>query len=500
MKSAWGGMPVAAPAAEPAQLMTKSPNLALRSWVRLVAEHTLPDAVHWWTGTDQERVELGAALAGARRSQPADADIDRAPVIVSTHRRVDAGPTNVWMSRDDAQTRVWPLFRGSMRKRTMYVVPFMLGAPRSVFCKVGVEITDSPGIVASTDALARTGQRVLDVLANSLDFARGLHSLANQQAGERLILHFPETVETWALGSGSSRNALFCTGTEGLRLASARARDEGWLAEHMSLFSVTDPEGATSHVAVAAADSEGAQEVEATEGAALGWKVSKLGGETCWMRPAEDGRLRAICPDERGWEPSSGVPLDAIVFCGRQARSTPIVYEARSWRHGVYVGATLMREVEGANWATHNPMSMLASCGYNMGDYFSHWLAIGRKLHYAPRIFHVNWFRSDGDGKRLWPGGGHNLRILKWIAQRAKGTAEARTAPLGLTPQLDSFDSAGLDISSDRLEQLLTGNHGALLRQAESARALLAKFGDCLPAPLLMEHRLLVRRLQESLH
>jgi len=218
------------------------------------------------------------------------------------------------------------------------------------------------------------------------------------------------------------------------------------------------------------------------------------------MRPAEDRRLRAICPDVRGWEPSSGVPLSAIIFCGRQARSTPLVYETRSWRHGVYVGATLMREVEGATWVTHNPMSMLASCGYNMGDYFSHWLSIGRKLHYPPKIFHVNWFRSDGEAQRLWPGGGDNMRILKWIAERVDGTAGARTSPLGLTPELESLDLNGLDLPPDRVEQLLSGNHAALLRQAESARQFLAKFGDCLPAQLLMEHRLLVRRLQESLH
>jgi phosphoenolpyruvate carboxykinase (GTP) len=159
-----------------------------------------------------------------------------------------------------------------------------------------------------------------------------------------------------------------------------------------------------------------------------------------------------------------------------------------------------MREVEGATWVTHNPMSMLASCGYNMGDYFSHWLSIGRKLHYPPKIFHVNWFRSDGEAQRLWPGGGDNMRILKWIAERVDGTAGARTSPLGLTPELESLDLNGLDLPPDRVEQLLSGNHAALLRQAESARQFLAKFGDCLPAQLLMEHRLLVRRLQESLH
>jgi phosphoenolpyruvate carboxykinase (GTP) len=202
----------------------------------------------------------------------------------------------------------------------------------------------------------------------------------------------------------------------------------------------------------------------------------------------------------RGWEPSAGVPLSAIVFCGRQGRSTPLVFEARSWRHGVYIGATLMREVEGASALVHNPMSMLGSCGYNMGDYFSHWLAIGRKLQYPPKIFHVNWFRSEGDAQRLWPGGSDNMRVLKWIVERAEGDAEARSCAPGLTPVLASFDCDGLELPQDRLQQLLSCNHAALLRQAESARKFLSKFGDCLPAPLLAEHRSLVRRLQESLH
>jgi phosphoenolpyruvate carboxykinase (GTP) len=268
----------------------------------------------------------------------------------------------------------------------------------------------------------------------------------------------------------------------------------------MTLFSLASPTGVTSHVAVAGADAGGVQELEGIPPLTRGWSVRRLGGETCWLRAAPDGKLRAICPDVRGWEPSSGVALSAIIFCGRQARSTPLVYEARSWRHGVYVGATLMREAEGTGLPVHNPMSMLGSCGYNMGDYFSHWLSIGRKLHYPPKIFHVNWFRSEGDAQRLWRGGADNLRILEWIAERAEGDGAARSSALGFTPDLGAIDREGLDLSPDRLEQLLSGNHAALLRQAESARKFLSKFGDCLPAPLLAEHRSLVRRLQESLH
>jgi GTP-dependent phosphoenolpyruvate carboxykinase len=478
--------------------MSKSPNLSLRSWVNSIAEHTRPDTVHWWAGTNEERAEVASALAEALRDE--SADLDRPPVLVSTHRRVDAGPTNMWMSRDDAQARVWPLFGGSMRQRTMYVVPYMLGAPRSAFCKVGVQITDSPRAVATIDALARAGRGALDQLAGSLDFDRSIHSLASSEKAQRLIVHFPDLVETWSLGSGALINAVLCGGREGLRLASARAREEGWLAEHMALLSATGPDGLTSYVAVAGADPGGIRELEAIPPLTLGWKVRRLGGETCWLRPAEDGKLRAICPDLRSWEPTAGVPVSAIVFCGRQALSTPLVYEARSWRHGVYVGATLMGEIEDAGWVTHNPMSMLGICGYNMAAYFSHWLSIGRKLFYPPKIFHVNWFRSEGGGRRLWPGGADNMRILKWIIERAAGHMRAQCSPLGFIPEFESLDLEGLDLPPHRVEQLLTANHALLLGQAEESLAFLAKFNDSLPAPLLNEHRALVRRLQESLH
>ena len=218
------------------------------------------------------------------------------------------------------------------------------------------------------------------------------------------------------------------------------------------------------------------------------------------MHPAADGRLWAISPEHRDWEPTSGVPLAAIVFCGRQTRSTPLVYETRSWRQGVYVGATLMREAPGSGAITHDPMSMLSACGYNLGDYFVHWLAVGRKLYDPPKIFHANWFRSDGEGRRLWPGGADNIRLFRWIAERVDGTARARETPVGMTPDLESFDRQGLSLSEEQLEQQLSCSHGALLRQAESARKFLMKVGDTLPTSLLTEHRNLVRRLEQSLH
>jgi phosphoenolpyruvate carboxykinase (GTP) len=207
-----------------------------------------------------------------------------------------------------------------------------------------------------------------------------------------------------------------------------------------------------------------------------------------------------IAPHRDGAWASKAVRIDAIILCGRQSRSSPLVYEARSWRHGVYMGATLVDEVGGTEHPHHDPMGMLGYCGYNMGDYLSHWLEVGRKLHYPPKFFHINWFRCDADGKRVWRGGPESMRVLKWIAERIDGTKAARLTPVGLTPELDSLDLEGLDITQDGMLQLLTGNHRALLRQAERSLAFLSQFGDTVPPPLLTEHRYLVRHLQESLH
>jgi phosphoenolpyruvate carboxykinase (GTP) len=586
-----------AEARERRRSMKKPPNLALHSWVRTVTEHALPERVHWWTGTPAERAELTAKMVQAReltaldpklhprsflyRTPPESAGGIGTPTLVSTHRRVDAGPTNHWLSRDDAHRRLWPLFRGAMRRSTLYVVPYLLGPARSRFGKVGVELTDSPYVTLALDMMTRTGSAATDELGSSVDFARGLHCVARLGATKRLILHFPETVETWSIGSSNLQDGLFCSGNQGLRLASARAREEGWLAEHMSLFALTDPQGRTTYVAVAFADGCLASELAPPLSQHLGWKLEKLGGDSCWMRPGDDGRLWGVTPEQGLWQSVSelgmqpspagdalftdvalraggrvwwegqaaldahesvedwrgqawtaqaaatlaahplahcvlarppttahpnparsakGVPVSAIVFCGRDARATPLVYEARSWRHGVYVGATLASEMPGAGLGELDPMAMLRGCGYNLGDYFSHWLAIGRKLHSPPKLFHVNQYREGGDGRRLWPGGRDNVRILRWIAERVEGSGGAQPSSLGFTPEPDSLELDGLDIPRDRLLQALSGNHGALLRQAERARTFLARFGDSLPAPLFTEHRQLVRRLQESLH
>ncbi len=499
-RARWHGPCFDAPSLPTVRKKRTSPGVALEAWVNAISRHTEPETIHWWSGSTADRDLASERVTKMRQEGPTHIDLERPQILVSTHRRIDAGPTNLWVSREDAQSRLWPLLRGCMRGRAMYVVPYLLGPPSSRFCRVGVQITDSPHVALDIDAKTRAGKVALDHPASSAAFARGLHCREAVRGAQRLLVHFPELVETWSIGSDSLREAQLCVGIEGLRLASARAREEGWLAERMSLFSLTRAKGSTRFLAAAAADSGGMAELEAELRSSADARLSRIGGESSWMRVGDDGRLWAVSPEEKTGESPVGVPVDAVVWCGRQTRSTPLIYEAQSWRHGVYMGATLMREAEGASWPTYDPMSMLAVCGYNMGDYFSHWLSIGRKLVYPPKFFHINWFRVDAEGRRLWPGGAENIRILKWMGERMDGTGGAVPSPLGRTPDVAELDLRGLDMSHERLLQALSCDQAALLAQAESARQFLFKFGDCLPATLLNEHRQLVRRLQESVH
>lgn len=478
--------------------LMKSRNLALRSWVDAIARHTEPSSVQVWTGTDAERAHLLEICAG--QPSPLDVAAGHSPVFVATHRRADAGPTNQWLSIDEAQAITWPRFAGAMRGRAMYVVPYLLGGPRASLCKIGVQITDSPHVVLTMHEQLRVGRRPLDQLAGSPDFARAIHCLGTTNLTQPIIVHFPDTVETWSLGSGSRSNALLYCGPEGLRLASSRAREEGWLAERMTLLVLRSPEGRRWYFAVASAAHGRFSEEAASCGKVGGFTLAQLSSEVCWMSPRTDGRLWAMNPEAQESEAAVGVPLSGLVFSGKQSRSTPLVYEARSWRHGVSIGAMLARESAGTQLMTHDPMSMLECCGYNMGDYFAHWLAVGRKLNCPPKIFHVNWFRASAEGRRLWPGGVENIRVFRWMAERIDGGSAARGSPLGFVPDEDSLDLSGLDVSREQIQQLNLCNHGALLREAESARQFLSRFGDVLPPGLLKEHARLVRGLQESLH
>jgi phosphoenolpyruvate carboxykinase (GTP) len=582
-------------------------NSALDSWVQSVAAHTQPSRIHWCDGSEEERALLEREMLSAgtlveldpkehprsflHRSDPTDVARTEHLTFISTTRDVDAGPTNNWMSRERAENSVWPLFAGAMKGRTLYVVPYLMGPASSPFSRVGVEITDSPYVVLNLRIMTRMGNAARQHLGASERFVRGLHSLGDLSPERRFIVHFPETREIWSIGSGYGGNALLSKKCHALRIASVQAREEGWLAEHMLILGLTNPEGRTHYVAAAFPSACGKTNLAMLVPTLPGWKVDTVGDDICWMHPGEDGRLWAINPeagmfgvapgtstktnpnamksldhdviftnvalragrrvwwegmskldanesleDWRGakWEPSSttpaahpnsrftaplrqcpsasgsfelsrGVPISAIVFGGRRSKLAPLVYQAQSWQHGVYVGATMVSETTAAATGAvgvprNDPMAMLPFCGYNMGDYFAHWLSFEKRLTRPPGVFHVNWFRTGNDGRFLWPGFGDNVRVLKWILERTEGRAEAREAPIGLLPREDALDVSGLDLPRERLSSLLAVDGAAWLEESERARAFLERFGEQLPQGLLAEHRALVKRLHESLH
>ena len=581
---------------------TLSTNPALLAWARTVAEHAEPNRIQWCDGTNAERAEIVRGLIDTgqllelnseahprsfiHRTHPNDAEPVATREFVATHKAVDAGPTNNWLSRDEAHGTLWPSFRGSMRGRTMYVVPYALGPLHSRFTSIGVQLTDSPYIVLCLGLMTRTGRAVLDRLGHARKFVRGVHSTGAISAERRFLVHFPDLAEAWSLGSANPESAMLSKSSHALRIASVQAREEGWLAEHMSLLGVTDPDGRTRYIAAVASNARERAELASAAVSLPGWKVELLGRDVCWMRPGDDGQLWAINPesgicdsvqslrrgasaaldssstdalfnnvallsgarvwwdglapldfdervlDWRGmpWSPrvavspaahpratfiaarrglghgssaferNQGVPISAILLCGGHTRSLPLVYEARTWRHGVFMGATLTSMAGDADTPRHDPFGMRDHCGYNLGDYLDHWLAVGRKLNRPPKFFQVNWHRTGADGRRLWPGGAENIRVLKWLLERVDGAASARETSLGYVPTDESLELAGLDLPQDRLLQLLTGNQPALLRQAVQALEFLGRFRAQLPAAVLSEHRSLIRRLQESLH
>lgn len=584
-----------------------SVNPALRAWVRKVAEHTRPARIHWCDGSEEERAALEKELVAAgslveldpethprsflHRSDPTDVARTEHLTFISTSHPDDAGPTNNWMSFDEADQRVLPLFSGAMAGRTLYVVPYLMGPAGSPFSRAGVQITDSPYVVLSLRIMTRMGRVALDHLGASTNFVRGMHSLGDLSPDRRFIVHFPETLEIWSIGSGYGGNALLSKKCHALRIASVQARREGWLAEHMLVLGLTSPEGRTHYVAAAFPSACGKTNLAMLVPALPGWKVDTVGDDICWMHPGQDGRLWAINPeygmfgvapgtsrrtnpnavgslghdtiftnvalrqgrrvwweglsslradevlqDWRGadWKPGAaspaahpnsrftvalrqcpsasgsfdlqtGVPISAILFGGRRAKLAPLVYEARSFRHGVHIGATMVSETTAAATGAvgvprNDPMAMLPFCGYNMGDYFAHWLDVGKKLARPPKIFHVNWFRTGDDGRFLWPGFGENIRVLKWILERVEGTAGAQESAIGYLPHEGALDLSGLDLPPASLARLLSVDGSAWLQEAGRSLGFLGQFGARLPEGLLAEHRALVRRLYHSLH
>ena len=514
----------------------------LERWVDESARLTKPSKIVWCDGSKAENDRLADEMLRdgtyielnqktrpgcyLHRSNPNDVARTEGITYICTRQKDDAGPTNNWMSPLEAKEKVRPLFDGAMKGRTMYVVPYILGPVNSPFSKVGVEITDSPYVVASMRIMSRMGQAALDRLGGSDDFVPGLHSLGDLNPDRRFVLHFPEEKLIWSVGSGYGGNALLGKKCFALRIASYMAREQGWMAEHMLILGLEDPSGKVTYMAAAFPSACGktnlAMMVSALED--RGYRVWTVGDDIAWMHIASDGSLRAINPEagffgvapgtnaktnpnvrtalqhdaiftnvamtatsrepwweginglpqeelinwkgeawkpgmgpaahpnsrytvsanqspsiSAHWEDPEGIPISAIIFGGRRARVAPLVYQSRDWQHGVFVGATMASETTAAATGAvgvtrRDPMAMIPFCGYNMGDYFRHWLEMGSRLENAPKIFHVNWFRRDRSGKLLWPGYGENVRVLKWMLDRIEERADATETPIGDVP------------------------------------------------------------------
>jgi phosphoenolpyruvate carboxykinase (GTP) len=579
----------------------------LRAWVEEIGTLTQPDRIHWINGSDAEWDALTEQLVASgtfvrldegkkpnsfwAASDPTDVARVEDRTFICSRDESDAGPTNNWVDPDEMKATLTELYRGSMRGRTMYVIPFVMGHLEAESPMFGVELTDSAYVAVSMLVMARSGTPVLRRIEElEADYVPCLHSVGaplepDQQDvawpcnETKYIVQFPEERAIWSYGSGYGGNALLGKKCYALRIASVMARDEGWLAEHMLILKLTPPDGRPRYVAAAFPSSCGKTNLAMLEPTIPGWKVETLGDDIAWMRFGDDGRLYAVNPEygffgvapgtnektnpnamrtiERGnsvftnvaltddgdiwwegmenepshatswkradWTPDSeelsshpnsryctpikqcpilapeyddpkGVPIDAILFGGRRKTTIPLVTEARDWVHGTFMGATLSSETTAAATGAvgvvrRDPMAMLPFIGYNAGDYFNHWIKVGKSHDAAklPRIFYVNWFRRDDQGGFLWPGFGENSRVLKWIVERIDGETEATETPIGHVPTPDSLDLTGLDIDRETVERLLSVDVEEWKAELPQITEWFDKFGDKLPAVLWTE-------------
>lgn len=567
-------------------------NKELADWVTQVKNQVLPDRVYWCKGTPEEFGQLTQKMLASgillelnqdthpncylHRSNPQDvARVEHLTYICSRNKE-DAGPNNNWMAPDEAHSKMDALFEGCMRGKTMYVIPYCMGPIDSPLSRCGVEITDSPYVVANMQIMTRIGAPALKRIEKDGFFVKGMHSVGDLDPKRRFIMHFPEELTIKSFGSGYGGNALLGKKCHALRIASWQARNEGWLAEHMLIVGIENPQGEVRYVAAAFPSGCGKTNLSMLIPPASqnGWKVWTVGDDICWMHLGKDGRLWAINPeagffgiipgtnshtnknayemishdtiftnvaitdDNQPWweglkhgkpvldwqgrpydgkhgpaahpnarftvsskqnpsysshaEDPQGVPISAIIFGGRRADTVPLIYQSRNWKHGVLLGAGTASETTAAatgkvGMLRRDPMAMKPFCGYNFADYWKHWLSFSSKSGNLPKIFYVNWFRQDENGKFLWPGFGENLRILRWVLDRCNGKDNAKECAIGFLPTPDAIDTKGLNLNPESMRTLLNVDTSKWRAEMRALEDYFNSYGSRLPEELKEE-------------